>query len=180
MTPYGVGAAYNATWDNSGDFVAREGFQWDETRTYDQYGTISADFAFAYTRTVPATSFYTGVYGWSNDPLVEFYIVDYWSGAPAWAGLTPKGSAVIDGATYDFYKVPHVSQPSIHGPANFPTYYSVRKTNRQCGHISITQHFGTWASLGMTLGNMNQVTLLVEAIGGSGSVDFSAANMTAQ
>jgi hypothetical protein len=46
ITPYCVGAAFKATWNNAGDFLAREGLQWDETKTYDQYGTISADYRF--------------------------------------------------------------------------------------------------------------------------------------
>ena len=48
ITPSGNTAAFKATWSNSGDFLARMGFQWDETKTFDQYGTVGADFAYTF------------------------------------------------------------------------------------------------------------------------------------
>jgi endo-1,4-beta-xylanase len=180
ITPYGVGAAFKATWNNSGDFLAREGFQWNETKTYDQLGTISADYA--YTKTGSGGGYsYIGIYGWSNNPLIEFYIVDDWYGSgPPTAGGALKGSLSVDGGTYNIYTHTQTNQPSIHGTATFVQFFSIRQTSRQCGHISITEHFKKWASLGMTLGNMYEAKLLVEAGGGSGSIDFTTATMTAQ
>ncbi|MCL2101100.1 MAG: glycoside hydrolase family 11 protein, partial [Fibromonadales bacterium] len=87
MTVYGAGqgggAAFKAEWGpNSGNFLARAGFQWDETKTYDQYGTIVAQYN--YTREGTAQTVgqdlynysYFGIYGWSVDPLLEYYIID--------------------------------------------------------------------------------------------------------
>jgi hypothetical protein len=180
ITPYGVGAAFKATWNNSGDFLAREGFQWNETKTYDQLGTITADYA--YTKTGSAGGYsYIGIYGWSNNPLIEFYIVDDWYGSgPPTGGGALKGSLSVDGGTYNIYTHTQTNQPSIHGTATFVQFLSIRQTSRQCGHISITEHFKKWASLGMTLGNMYEAKLLIEAGGGSGSIDFTTATMTAQ
>jgi hypothetical protein len=180
ITPYGVGAAYKATWNNSGDFLARVGFQWNETQTYDQLGTISADYA--YTKTGSAGGYsYIGIYGWSNNPLIEYYIVDDWFGsAPPTGGGTLKGTFTVDGGTYKVYTHTQTNQPSIHGTATFPQFFSVRQTARQCGHISITEHFKEWASLGMTLGKMYEAKILVEAGGGTGSIDFTTATMTAK
>jgi len=179
ITTYGAGAAYKATWNNSGDFLAGCGFQWNETQTYDQYGTISADYA--YTKTGSAGGFsYIGIYGWSNNPLIEFYIVDDWFGSgPPTGGGTLKGTFTVDGGTYKVYQHQQTNQPSIHGTTTFQQYFSVRQTARQCGHISLTDHFKEWASLGMPLGKMASARLLTEAGGGSGSIDYSAANMTA-
>jgi len=59
-------------------------------------------------------------------------------------------------------------------------YFSVRQSARQCGHISVTEHFKKWAALGMPLGNMASARLLAEAGGGSGSIDYRVATMTAQ
>jgi hypothetical protein len=180
MTTYATGAAFKATWNNSGDFLAREGFQWNETKTYDQYGTIAADFAFTKTGSAGGYS-YIGIYGWSNNPLIEFYIVEDWFGSgPPTGGGTLKGTFSLDGGTYKVYTHTQTNQPSIHGTQTFPQYFSVRQTARQCGHISITEHFKQWASLGMSLGKMYEAKLLVEAGGGSGSIDFSTATMTAQ
>ncbi len=183
VTPYGVGAAYKTTWNNSGDFLAGMGFQWNETQTYDKYGTITADYA--YTRTGTAGGYsYLGIYGWSNNPLIEFYIVDdyYSSGPPniTWGDGVLKGTFTVDGGSYKVFTHTQVNQPSIHGTTTFVQYFSVRQTARQCGRISVTAHFNEWKSLGMPLGNMASARLLTEVGGGVGSVDYTTATMTAQ
>jgi hypothetical protein len=86
----------------------------------------------------------------------------------------------VDGGTYKIYTHTQTNQPSIHGTATFAQFFSIRQTPRQCGHISITEHFKKWAGLGMTLGNMYEAKILIEAAGGSGSIDFTTATMTAQ
>ncbi len=177
ITPYGVGAAFKATWNNSGDFLARVGLGWDETKTYDQLGVISAEYAYKKSGNGGSYS-YIGVYGWSNDPLVEYYIVDDWLGSKYVSG-TRKGSLSIDGGTYDIYVNTRTNQPSIHGNATFQQFFSFRTSARQCGHISVSEHFKKWDSLGMKMGKMYEARLLVEAGGGSGSVDYTYATVTA-
>jgi hypothetical protein len=180
IIPYGTGAAYKATWNNSGDFLARVGLQWNETQTYDQLGTISADFAYTKTGSGGGYSF-IGIYGWSNSPLVEYYIVEDWYGSgPPTGGGALKGTFTVDGGTYKVYTHTQTNQPSIHGTATFPQFFSVRQSARQCGHISITEHFKQWAAYGMNLGKMYEAKILVEVGGGSGSIDFTTATVTAR
>ncbi len=39
--------AFSASWNNSGDFLARMGLEWGNSgKTYDQFGTITAQFAY--------------------------------------------------------------------------------------------------------------------------------------
>jgi hypothetical protein len=57
-------------------------------------------------------------------------------------------------------------------------YYSIRQEARQCGHISVTEHFDKWAELGMNLGNMAEAKILVEVGGGVGSIDYTLAKFT--
>jgi hypothetical protein len=181
ITPSENTAAFKATWNNSGDFLARAGFQWDETKTYDAYGNLSADYTYTKTGTAGGYS-YVGIYGWSNNPLIEFYIVDDWygSGRAPTAGGTLKGTFTADSGTYKVYTHQQVGQPSIHGNnATFMQYFSIRQTPRQCGHISLTQHFDAWKGLGLNLGKMYEAKLLIEVGGGSGSIDFSLGTMTA-
>jgi endo-1,4-beta-xylanase len=181
MTPFGVNAAYKANWSNVGDFLARVGLGWNSTQTFDQLGTISADYA--YTKTGSGGGFsYIGIYGWSENPLVEYYIVDDWygSGVPTGGG-TKKGTFSVDGGTYNVYMHTQTNQPAITGGnATFPQFFSVRQTARQCGHISITEHFKEWATLGLTLGKMEEARILVEVGGGVGTIEFTSATVTAQ
>jgi len=172
--------AFKATWNNSGDYLARMGLAFDETKTFDQYGTIGADLSFTKTGSAGGYSF-IGIYGWSNNPLVEYYIVDnsFGNGPATPYATQQRGTFNVDGATYKVYSGTKTNQPSIHGTANFQQFFSVRQTPRQCGHISISEHFKTWASMGMNLGKMYEARILVEAGGGSGSVNFTSAYVSA-
>jgi len=178
ITTYGTDA-FSATWDSSGDFLARAGLQWNSTQTYTELGTITAQFAESKTGTASPFS-YIGIYGWSEDPTIEYYIVDdSYSAMPVNPGNTAsKGTAVIDGGTYNLYTRP-ASGSSIDGATSWTQFYSIRQTARQCGQISITEHFDAWAAAGMVLGNMEEAKVLVEAGGGSGSIVFPTAIVTA-
>ena len=180
ITPYGVGAAFKATWSSSGDFLAREGLGLGSNKTYDQFGTFAADFA--ETKSGSAGGFsYIGIYGWSVSPLVEFYIVDDWFSGHPNPGGTKMGTLSADGGTYDIYKHTQVNQPAITGGnQTFDQFFSVRQTARTCGHISISEHFKQWGGLGLKLGNMEEAKILVEVGGGSGSIDFTNATLTVQ
>ena len=59
----------------------------------------------------------------------------------------------------------------------FDQYFSVRQTARQCGHISISDHFTQWTNLGLQLGKLEEAKLLLEAQNNSGSIDFTTATV---
>ena len=180
MTVFGVGAAFSASWKDVGDFLARVGLAWNSNQPYTQLGTVSADYA--YTKTGSAGTFsFIGIYGWSLNPMHEYYIVDDWfgSGPAPTGGGTLMGSFVVDGGTYNVYQHTQVNQPDVTGGSStFVQFFSIRQTPRQCGHISISQHYAKWASLGLVLGNMVEAKLLVEVGGGTGSINFTSATVT--
>jgi hypothetical protein len=180
MTVYGVDAQFSGKWNNSGDFLARVGLGWNATKPYTQLGTIAADFAFIKTGTGGPFS-YIGIYGWSENPLHEYYIVENWFGAGTPSpGGTKMGTITVDGGAYNVYQHTQMNQPAITGGnATFVQFFSIRQTARTCGHISISEHFSQWATMGMQLGNMEEARILVEAGGGSGSIDFTNATVTA-
>jgi endo-1,4-beta-xylanase len=174
--------AFEADWNNAGDFLARIGYEWGNAgKSYDTYGTISADFAYKKTGTGGGYS-YIGIYGWSTNPCVEWYIVDdSYNGMPVNPGnTTNKGTVKIDGADYILYtrQTTGTGGSRCNGVSSWAQYYSIRKTARQCGTISITQHFDAWKAASMPLGNLLEAKILVEVGGGSGSVQFPVANVT--
>jgi hypothetical protein len=75
-----------------------------------------------------------------------------------------------------------VDKPAITGDSEtFDQYFSVRETARQCGHISISEHFSQWEDdLGLTLGNLHEAKLLVEAQDNSGSIEFTTATVVVE
>jgi hypothetical protein len=183
MTTYNV-PAFSASWGGSGDFLARLGLEWGNSgRTYTQFGTITAQFAETKSGTAGGYS-YVGVYGWSYSPCVEYYIIDdSYNTMPVNPGSTTnKGTANIDGGTYNLYtrSTTGTGGSRCSGVSSWMQFYSVRRTARTCGTISVTQHFDAWAAAGMPLGYMIEAKVLIEAGGGTGSIQFTTANVTAQ
>jgi len=179
LTTYSdAGCAFSANWNDSGDFLARCGLQWDASKTYEQLGTISAEFAETHGGSASGVS-YIGVYGWTMDPCIEFYIVeDSFDAMPLNLGSTTnKGTVDIDGGTYVLYVRTVSGLGTVCGLSSFKQYYSVRTTARACGTISVSKHFAAWAAANMPLGKLYDATLFVEADGGAGNVDFTKATM---
>jgi endo-1,4-beta-xylanase len=185
MTVYGQQAKFSANWENVEDLLARVGLAFDWTRTHRQIGTISAEFA--ETKTGSDGLVYIGIYGWTDEPLREYYILDDW-GATKPAGFssdgTPRtsvGTIEVDGETYDVWMKTRVNKPAITGPSEtFDQYFSIRRTARQCGRISISEHFEKWEGLGLSLGKLTEAKLLVEAQDSTGSIEFTTATVVVE
>ena len=177
MTFYDNGT-YKASWNGTNDFLARVGFKYNEDKTYEELGPIDAYFKWSKSGNAGGYN-YIGIYGWTVDPLVEYYIVDDWFSEPG-ANLlgSKKGEFTVDGATYEIYQNTRYNAPSIKGDQTFPQFFSKRKGARSCGHIDVTAHFKKWEELGMKMGKMYEAKVLVEAGGGSGSFDVSYFKMT--
>ena len=152
------GGNFSCWWDNIGNALFRKGKTFDCTKTYSQIGNISIDYGCYYQ---PEGNSYLCVYGWSRNPLVEYYIVDSWG---TWRppGASSKGQITVDGGTYDVYETTRYNQPSIDGNTTFKQYWSVRTSKRTSGTISVTEHFKKWESLGMPMGKLFECRRLPE------------------
>lgn len=168
------GGTFSCTWSSIGNALFRKGINFDCTKTYSQIGNISIDYGCTYN---PSGNSYLCVYGWSRNPLVEYYIVDSWG---TWRppGATSMGQIYVDGGTYDVYKTTRVNQPSIDGTSTFDQYWSVRTSKRTSGTISVTEHFKAWEKLGLRLGNLYEVALCVEGYQSSGNANVYKNNIT--
>ncbi len=168
------GGTFSAEWSNINNILFRKGKKFNETQTHQQIGNISITYGANYQ---PNGNSYLTVYGWTVDPLVEYYIVDSWG---SWRppGGTSKGTINVDGGTYDIYETTRVNQPSIKGTATFKQYWSVRTSKRTSGTISVSEHFKKWESLGMTMGKMYEVALTVEGYQSSGTADVYSNTLT--
>jgi len=172
----GSGASFTCQWNGINNILFRIGRRLGQNRTHQQIGNISMNFSGSLNTTGNA---YLGVYGWTVNPLVEFYIIESWGN---WRppGGTRLGSVTIDGGTYDIFRTTRTNQPSIIGTATFPQFWSVRTSRRTSGTISVTQHFNAWESRQMQMGLMHEVMLLVEGFqsNGSGGATLNSLTMT--
>ena len=177
----GGGAAFRAEWNNPDDYLGRVGYYWNEGKPYTEYKNIFCDFNFTRSENGTAGEYsYIGIYGWSRNPMIEWYIIDDWFEdgiiAPHGTSVVKKGEFNIDGADYFiYYAVRPAGSGNIEGSSEpFPQYFSMRQGRRQSGTISITEHFRAWEKIGMKLGsNIYEAKFLVEAGGGQGWFDAS-------
>ncbi|ORX78781.1 concanavalin A-like lectin/glucanase, partial [Anaeromyces robustus] len=175
--------SFSCTFQNAKDYLCRSGLSFDSTQTHDQIGHIYADFKLVKQNINNVDYSYVGIYGWTRNPLVEFYVVDNWLSQyrPGdWVGNKKHGDFTIDGAQYTVYENTRYG-PSIDGDTQFKQYFSIRQQARDCGTIDITAHFQQWEKLGMTLGKMHEAKVLGEAgsngSGTSGTADFPYAKV---
>lgn len=110
------------------------------------------------------------VYGWTTNPLIEYYIQEYTNNGAGSAQGTKVGSVTCDGSTYDIWKHQQVNQPSISGTATFWQYISNRQSARPgSGTVTTKCHFDAWAKAGLNLGSsMNYQVLATEGWGSAG------------
>lgn len=165
---FGEGGAFECNWNNINNVLFRTGKKFDSTQTHDEIGVISLEYGCDYQ---PVGNSYLCVYGWSVEPLVEFYVVEAWG---TWRppGSEPKGTIEMDGGTYEIYETIRVEQPSIVGNTTFPQYWSVRVDKKTSGTISVSEHFRLWEEAGLKLGKLYEVALCVEGYQSSGTANM--------
>ncbi len=142
----GGGALFSGEWNGIFNYLARRGLKYNETKTHEEIGYFVATYDCDYRPTTASGNSYLSIYGWTNNPLIEFYIVEDWRNwIPSMAdGATIVGSFTVDGSEYEIVKNTRVNQPSIKGTRTFEQYFSIRKDKRTSGTIDISAHFKEW------------------------------------
>jgi len=173
----GKGGTFKCEWTSNGsgsNILFRRGQKWPTTPyKHKQIGDIKVAYiAETYSPSNSGAS-YLCVYGWTKDPLIEYYIVDNWAHTYRGNGVANGRIATInvDGGTYDIYKSKQVNQPAIAGQGlyTFDVYWSVRQDKRTSGTISVSEHFKAWEKAGLPMGNLYEVALNIEGWQNTGS-----------
>jgi len=151
---------YAISWSGVGDMVGGKGWSTG--------GSMSVGY------NVGSASGYNtiSIYGWTTNPLVEYYITEF--GSLYTANATFKGSVSSDGHTYNTYEHQQVNQPSIQGTATFEQYLDAWGGSSTGSNHTVTtgNHFTHWKNLGMPMGSFNYMILGTEAYNGaSGEVN---------
>jgi len=169
------GALFSGVWNGIHNYLARRGLEFDTTRIPEEIGTFVAKYNCNYNPESKSGLSYLAVYGWTINPLVEYYIVEDWRNwIPSMApGSKFKGTIKVDGSIYDIYENIRIKQPSILGDTTFVQYFSIRRDTRNSGIISITEHFKKWQSLNMPMGYLFEVSFVVEGYESNGSFKFN-------
>jgi endo-1,4-beta-xylanase len=144
---------FAVNWSNVQDVIGGKGWNPGSARTIGyKCNALSGSFNFF------------GVYGWTTNPLIEYYVCEMGS---VTYGATFVNTIVSDGHTYVFYKRQRVNFPSIVGTATFWQYLdqwggAPVGSNRS---INMANHVNNWKSRGQGFGTYNFQILAVEAYG---------------
>jgi endo-1,4-beta-xylanase len=169
MTLRGSGR-YSVNWNlGSGNFVGGKG--WSSGSPSRRVGYNAGVWS-------PSGNAYLTLYGWTRNPLIEYYVVDSWG---SWRppGTASQGTISSDGGSYNLYHVQRVQKPSIEGTKTFWQNWSVRTSKRSTGSnatITFQNHVNAWNNKGGTwvMGSYNAYQVMAtEGFQSSGNSDLS-------
>jgi endo-1,4-beta-xylanase len=161
----GSAGNYSVSWSlgGSGNFVGGKG--WNPGSSSRVVGYNAGVWS-------PSGNGYLTLYGWTTNPVVEYYVVDSWGNfRPPGSNVPRVGSVTSDGGTYDLYRVTRTG-PSIVGNTTFVQFWSVRTSKRPTARnqtITFSNHVAAWRRNGWNLGQHNYQILATEGFGSSGS-----------
>lgn len=151
---HGSGGNFAISYSNVNDVVGGKGWNPGSARTVGyNVGALSGSYNFV------------GVYGWTTNPLIEYYVAEMGSVT----GGTYVNTMSSDGHSYSFYKSLRVDAPSIIGTATFWQYKDTwgGAPTAQNRSVNMANHINNWRNTGgQGFGSYNYMILALEAWGG--------------
>ncbi|KAK3306114.1 glycoside hydrolase family 11 protein [Chaetomium strumarium] len=150
---------YSVNFSGAGDFVVGKGWRTGSAR----------NITFSGSTTRSSGTVLVSVYGWTRNPLVEYYVQEWTSDGKGSAQGQKVGTFQSDGGTYEIWKHQQVNQPSIQGTSTFWQYISNRVDKRPGGGtVTLANHFAAWKRAGLNLGTHDYQVLATEGWGNAG------------
>jgi endo-1,4-beta-xylanase len=153
---------YSVSWDYDGNFTCGKGWSSGSTNRVVGYNigshTHNSGGVFGY-------------YGWSRNPLMEYYVNERWGRSRPTGNRV--GSVSSDGGNYDIYEAWRSNAPSIDGTQSFRQIFSTRTSQNSTGSnhtITFANHANAWRNAGYGLGSdMSPAAILLTESYGGGS-----------
>ncbi|KAH6895033.1 xylanase [Coprinopsis sp. MPI-PUGE-AT-0042] len=127
----------------------------------------------------PTGDSHLAVYGWTRNPLIEYFIVESYGDSPPAPHATRTGAVTCDGADYEIWQAWRLNQPTIEGIRTYQQFWSIRKAKKPLGAVTgtvdVACHLDAWRKLGLhaSTSHYSQILAVEGKAGSSGSASMT-------